>query len=143
MKTVEQLTQVFYDNFVAYFRSHMAHVNVTGRNFSEDHELLGDIYADLQGQIDIIGELIRSTGAFVPDSIQEVAQGSSVLPLPCVGDADSLLMDVRADLEQLKSCYTELIHIADEEDLLEISNYAQDRVLALEKFIWMLDSTLS
>ena len=143
MSTETQLLQVFNDNFVAYFRSHIAHLNVTGRNFSEDHELLGDIYADLQGQIDIIGELIRSTGAFVPDSIQEVAQGSSVLPLPCVGDADSLLMDVRADLEQLKSCYTELIHIADEEDLLEISNYAQDRVLALEKFIWMLDSTLS
>ena len=59
------------------------------------------------------------------------------------GSADTLLADVQADLEQLKGCYEDLIHIADEEDLLHISNYAQDRVLALSKFIWMLSSTLS
>ena len=142
MNTVQQLTEVFSDNFVAYFRSHIAHLNVTGRNFSEDHELLGDIYADLQGQIDIIGELIRSLNEFVPESIEQVAQGSSVLPLPIMGSADTLLADVQADLEQLKGCYEDLIHIADEEDLLHISNYAQDRVLALSKFIWMLTATL-
>ena len=143
MSTIQQLTEVFNDNFVAYFRSHIAHLNVRGRNFYSDHKLLGKIYEDLQGQIDVIGELIRSMGELAPDSIQEVAGGSSVLPLPVTGDADQLLTDVRNDLLQLKTCYTELIHIADEEDLLEISNYAQDRVLALEKFVWMIDSTLS
>lgn len=143
MSTIQQLTEVFNDNFVAYFRSHIAHLNVRGRNFYSDHKLLGKIYEDLQGQIDVIGELIRSMGELAPDSIQEVAGGSSVLPLPVTGDADQLLTDVRNDLLQLKICYTELIHIADEEDLLEISNYAQDRVLALEKFVWMIDSTLS
>ena len=50
--TVEQLTEVFNDNFVAYYRSHVAHINIIGRNFASDHALLNGIYDDLQDQID-------------------------------------------------------------------------------------------
>lgn len=143
MTTVEQLTQVFYDNFIAYFRSHMAHVNVTGRNFSEDHELLGGVYEDLQGQIDMIAELIRSLDEFAPNSLDEVMANSTIMPSPIFGSADELLGEVLADLEQLKGCYEDLMSVADNEGHLEISNYAQDRVLALAKQIWMFKSTLS
>lgn len=142
MTTQEQLKQVFNDNFVAYFRSHVAHVNVTGRNFHSDHELLGGIYEELQGQIDTIAELLRSLDEFMPTSIGEVVSGSEILDMACEGTADRLLEEVRSDLEQLKICYEELIRIADNEGYLEISNYAQDRVLSLSKHLWMLNSTL-
>ena len=36
----------------------------------------------------------------------------------------------------------ELIEIASDEDLEEISNYAQDQALDIEKSLWMLNSTL-
>lgn len=143
MTTTEQLKQVFSDNFVAYFRSHVAHVNIQGRNFYNDHKLLGKIYEDLQGQIDLIAELIRSLNEFMPTSIGEVVAGSEILDMECAGTADQLLMDVQSDLMQLRNAHQTLITVADEEGLLEISNYAQDRVLALNKFLWMLDSTLS
>lgn len=143
MNTVEQLTQVFSDNFVAYFRSHMAHVNVIGRNFEADHALLGGVYEDLQGQIDMIAELIRSLDEFAPDNIDSVIGQSNVLPSTIAGSADDLIGDVLADLETLKSSYEDLIHTADEEDLLHISNYAQDRVLVLSKAIWQFKSTLA
>ena len=142
MTTQEQLQQVFADNFVAYFRSHVAHANTQGRNFYSDHKLLGKVYADLQDQIDTTAELLRTLEEFMPTSLDEVLGTTTITQMPCIGDADTLLEDVRADLEQLKGCHEELIKIADEEGLLEISNYAQDRVLALAKFIWMLDSTL-
>lgn len=143
MTTVEQLSQVFNDNFVAYFRSHIAHVNVTGRNFSEDHELLGGVYEELQGQIDIIAELIRSLDEFVVDNIDDVIIGSNIAPTAISGTADELLSEVQYNLEELKGSYEDLIRIADEEGHLEISNYAQDRVLSLAKHIWMFRSTLS
>lgn len=143
MTTIEQLTQVFKDNFVAYFRSHVAHVNIVGRNFEADHALLGGIYEDLQDQIDHIGELLRSLDAMMPDNIGEVVEGSHVMDLPMAGSADQLLQDVMTDLEELKGCYEELIAVADADGHLEISNYAQDRVLKLAKYIWMLRSTLS
>ena len=143
MTTQDQLTKVFNDNFVAYFRSHVAHVNVVGRNFTSDHKLLGKVYEDLQSQIDALAELLRSMDAMMPDNIGEVVENSSVMDLPIAGDADQLLMDVMSDLEELKMCHEELMIVATAEGHEEIANYAQDRILALAKFIWMLRSTLS
>jgi DNA-binding ferritin-like protein len=47
-----------------------------------------------------------------------------------------------SDLETLKGCYEELITVAEADGHKEIANYAQDRVLAIAKQIWMLKSTL-
>ena len=142
MNTVTQLKEVFSDNFVAYFRSHIAHLNVVGRNFQSDHALLNTIYDDLQDQIDVIGELIRSLDEYVTDDISDVISNSSVLPFAMSGSSDEMLAEVMSDLEQLKYCYAELMEIAEEEEHDEIANYAQDRILTLAKFIWMLRSTL-
>lgn len=143
MNTAEQLTQVFNDNFVAYFRSHMAHINIVGRNFQSDHALLGGIYEDLQDQIDMIGELLRSIGEFAPCCIADVVEGSHIGDDMVEGSADDMLMSVRDNLDHLKDCYEELMAIANSEGHEPIGNYAQDRILALAKHIWMLDSTLS
>jgi DNA-binding ferritin-like protein len=46
------------------------------------------------------------------------------------------------DLEYLAKEHRELIAIATDAGEDQIANYAQDRVLALEKHIWMYRSTL-
>ena len=142
MDTIEQLTQVFYDNFMAYFKSHVSHVNITGRNFVSDHELLNGIYDSLQDQIDMIGELLRSLDAFMPTSIKEITENSVINDEAVEGDSEELISGVLLDLEILKEAHQNLIRIANEEGYDEISNYAQDRVLALAKQIWMIKSTL-
>ncbi len=142
MTTAEQLTQVFNDNFVAYYRSHVAHVNIVGRNFHSDHELLGGIYEELQGQVDILAELLRSLKEFMPNDIHAVMMASTIMPDPIEGTSDELLEFVRDDLLQLKGCYEELMIVAEAEGHEEIANYAQERILALAKHVWMLDSTL-
>ena len=142
MTTTEQLTQVFNDNFVAYYRSHVAHVNITGRNFASDHELLGGIYESLQSQIDTIGELLRTLQEQMPASVDDVLQ-SSKLPIGSMeGSSTELLSAVYDDIELLKEDYEELIRISTREGHDEIANYAQDRVLALAKQCWMLRATL-
>lgn len=141
MSTQSQLQQVFANNFVAYYRSHVAHVNTQGRNFYSDHKLLGEIYEDLQAQIDTIAELLRTLGEFMPTSLDEVVGSSQISVADMLGKAEQLLSEVRADLEDLRASYEELIAEADAQGRLEISNYAQDRVLTLSKYIWMIDST--
>lgn len=143
MNTQDYLTQVFNDNFTAYFRSHVAHVNITGRNFASDHELLGGIYEDLQGQIDIIAELLRTLGEFMPNSLNEVLDKSHILSYPLEGNSEQLITDIKDDLTHLKECYIDLMTISENEGHKEIANYSQDRILALAKHIWMLESTLS
>jgi DNA-binding ferritin-like protein len=143
MTTAEQLTQIFKNNFVAYFRSHAAHVNITGRNFRSDHKLLGGVYERRQEQIDKIGEILRTQQEYMPCDIFELVQDSKIPTDAIEGSADKLLETVMMDLEHLLADFKELIVIADSEGLEEISNYGQDQALDLEKSIWMLRSTLS
>jgi DNA-binding ferritin-like protein len=142
MNTQEQLTQIFRDNFVTYFRSHMAHINITGRNFRSDHKLLEGVYTRRQDQIDRIGELLRSLDEYAPCDIQEVLDLSHIDTGELSGSADHLLTMVQEDLEHLLDEYKELISIADEEGIDEIANYAQDQALDIEKSLWMLRATM-
>jgi DNA-binding ferritin-like protein len=142
MTTAEQLTLVFNNNFVAYFRSHAAHVNITGRNFRSDHKLLQGVYERRQAEIDKIGEILRTMQEYMPCNIQDVIDASAIPTDSIEGSADALLEAVMMDLEHLLEDYKELITVASEENLEEISNYAQDQALDLEKSIWMLRSTL-
>jgi len=142
MTTAQQLTQIFNNNFVAYFRSHAAHVNITGRNFRSDHKLLQGVYERRQEQIDKIGEILRTMQEYMPCDIQEVIMNSSIPTDAIEGSADELLDLVMMDLETLLADYKELIVVASDEGLEEISNYGQDQALDLEKSIWMLRSTL-
>ena len=142
MTTQEQLQQVFADNFVAYYRTHVAHVNIQGRNFISDHKLLGKIYEDLQAQTDSIAELLRTLQEFMPASLDAVTSSSQINDSDVEGSADDLLALVRDDLAELKACHEELMEVAELDGHKEIANYAQDRILTLAKYIWMLDSTL-
>ena len=142
MTTEAQLIQVFNDNFVAYYRSHAAHVNITGRNFRSDHKLLEGVYERRQAQIDVIGELLRTLKEYMPCDLSEVIAESQISSDVLEGDADFLLECIKEDLEFLCNEYRELIVIAELEDESQIANYAQEQVLDLDKSIWMLDSTL-
>lgn len=142
MNTTDQLTQVFYDNFVAYYRSHAAHANVTGRNFRSDHKLLQGVYERRQAQIDVIGELLRTLQEFMPTDLTEIISNSELPTSPIEGTADELLQMVMDDLLQLCDCYKELNEVAEEDEHDEIANYAQEQILDLNKSIWMLRSVL-
>jgi DNA-binding ferritin-like protein len=143
MTTAEQLTQVFYDNFQGYFRSHAAHVNITGRNFRSDHKLLEGTYTRRQDQIDRIGELLRSLDEYMPCDMYTILDNTHLPTDPIEGSADELLQLVLDDMEHIRDCFIELEEIADEEQHEEIANYAQDQILDLNKTIWMLKATLS
>lgn len=142
MTTAESLQEVFYNNFTAYYRSHVAHVNITGRNFASDHKLLQKVYEDLQEQIDRLAELLRTIGEYMPCEIQFVLDQSTIGTGIFEGDSIELITGVRNDLDTLKDFYNDLMLTAEAEGHQEIANYAQDRILALAKHIWMLDATL-
>jgi DNA-binding ferritin-like protein len=141
-ETQQQLTQVFCDNFVTYYRSHVAHVNIMGRNFRSDHKLLQGVYERRQAEVDRIAELLRTLTVFMPHCLTDIMEGSVISDAPIEGDADELLELVKEDLELLKDSYESLRAVADEEGHAEISNYAQDQILDIAKSIWMLTSTL-
>ena len=136
------LEETFSANFVAYYRSHVAHVNIVGRNFASDHKLLQKIYEDLQGTIDSLAELLRTIGAKMPNDIATVLEISPFRDDPVEGDSDELLQLVLDDQDKLMDLYKELDQAANEAGDIDISNFAQGRVGDHAKFRWMLRSTL-
>ncbi len=140
--TEEALSQVFKDNFVAYYRSHVAHVNIVGRNFVSFHNLLGGIYEELQSQIDVIGELMRTLEAFMPSSLEYVVDHSHLSNEELSGTGMELLEAVYEDLEHLIDCYGHLNRCAIDDGHDEIANYAQERILSLKNIVGCLDQHL-
>lgn len=137
----KKLTELYCDVFVAYYTAHSCHLNITGRNFHSDHELLGDIYEDLQAQIDIIGEKIRTLGESAPETLSDILAGAE-LHEETAYDADSMLALVLAAQEHLLEQFRELFDIATAATDQDIANYAADRMGVAAKYIWQLKSTL-
>ena len=136
-----KLTEVFCDNFVAYYRAHSCHLNITGRNFTSDHKLLQKIYEDAQENIDVLGEFIRTLGEKAPETIFDILDCSE-LGEETADDADAMLQIVLEAQEYMMEAYRELFDIATEETDQDIANYAADRLGVHSKFRWMLKSTL-
>jgi DNA-binding ferritin-like protein len=140
----DALMKVFNTNFVAYYKSHAAHVNIVGRNFGSDHKLLQKVYEDLQAEIDALGELLRTIDAYFPCSLSTAIEGSDIADdlTPDFGDGLEYIQQVYDDLETLIEVYLDLEEACDSREYNHIQNYAQDRVRILKKHCWMLGATL-
>jgi DNA-binding ferritin-like protein len=142
MTTLDQLQRVFCDNFLTYYHSHVAHVNIVGRNFASDHRLLKHIYQARQEEIDNLAEIIRTLDGMMIDNLQGVIVDAGHEDAPVRGTADELLSHVEIMLQDLCEQFTILGEVASEEDLEHIENYAQEQIMAINKQLWMLRSTL-
>lgn len=136
------LAETFAGNFVAYYRAHVAHVNIQGRNFYQDHKLLQKIYEYFQDNIDTIAEKLRTVKATMPVDISTVVALSNVIDMPTRGDSIALLETVEESIEEMIDQYHELNDAAEAVNYIDISNFAQDQIGQLAKFRWMLSATL-
>jgi len=136
------LEETFAGNFVLYYRAHQAHVNIVGRNFASDHKLLKKVYEYLQGNIDILGEKLRTTRAKMPYSISFNLDTGPVRDIAYYGSSDELLEGVLDGVSVMIDQYHKLYLAAEDVEYIDISNFAQDQIAILAKYRWMLESTL-
>ena len=135
------LEETFAGNFVSYYRSHVAHVNIRARTFYQDHKLLQKIYEYFQDNIDTIAEKLRTIRADMPVDLSTVIASSPVMDMPTIGSADQLLEQVLETLEAMIDQYHELNDAAEAVNYIDISNFAQDQIGQLAKFRWMVEAT--
>lgn len=136
------LEETFAANFVSYYRSHVAHVNVRARTFYQDHKLLQKIYEYFQDNIDTLAEKLRTIRADMPVDLSTVTALSPIMDMPTTGSADQLLEQVLEALEAMIDQYHELYDAAEAVNYIDISNFAQDQIGLIAKFRWMIESTL-
>lgn len=145
MNLEKQILKTFSTTFVTYYKSHVSHWNTTGRSFFSDHKLLGKIYDDLFNSVDDLAEIIRTLSILMPTTLGDIIGDSQVLDQPIYddGDGDEYLAVIQSDLEELVRSYQDLETVSSDLGHNHIQNYCQDRVRVLEKFIWMIRSTLA
>ena len=134
--------ETFAANFIAYYQTHVAHVNIKSRSFYSDHKLLNKIYDHLQDQIDAIAERIRTLRGSMPDSLNTVLAISPIADSPVNGDSEDMLRMVHDLMETLIDQYHVLNDEAESVDYIDISNYCQDQIGILAKYRWQLEATL-
>ena len=79
------LEETFAANFVSYYRSHVAHVNLRARTFYQDHKLLQKVYEYFQDNIDTIAEKLRTIRAYMPTDLATVTTLSPIVDTPTTG----------------------------------------------------------
>jgi DNA-binding ferritin-like protein len=133
---------VFASNFVARYRSHVAHINIKGRNFYQDHKLLKKVYQYFEDQVDPLGEKLRTLGALVPSTINEVMELTQVNDFGIGGPSEIILASVVTDVILMIELYHELHKAAELVGYTDISNMADDNIGKLAKFKWQIEATL-
>ena len=136
------LEETFGGNFISYYRTHLAHVNIQGRSFYQDHKLLQKIYEYFQDNIDTIAEKLRTIRATMPPDLTTVTMLSPIADVPALGDSRELFEQVLEVLEAMIDQYHELNDAAEAVNYIDISNFAQDQIGQLAKFRWMIEATL-
>lgn len=136
------LEDTFSGNFVSYYRSHVAHVNIQGRNFYADHKLLQKVYEYFQDNIDVLAEKLRTVRAMMPADLTTVTTMSPVADAPATGNSEDLFEQVHESIVTMIDQYVALYEAAEEVNYIDISNFAQDQIAELAKFRWMIEATL-
>jgi DNA-binding ferritin-like protein len=137
------LERLLSDTVSFYFRAHGYHWNVKGQDFSQFHELFGEVYADTYGSIDPLAENILKLGYKAPFNLGEFmsmrsiqdSEGVAMTPQALTADlarANDVLID------ELKAAF-DVVEAANEQG---IADFLAGRIDSHMEWAWKLKSSL-
>lgn len=143
MDLIASIKVVLANTFVMYFKAHSYHWNVEGRNFAQDHEFFGGLYAELHAAIDPIAEEIRAIDSYAPFSLNELYTEKSIsedfgIPETPQHMYRNLLEANQLVTESLKV----LFKTAESANNQGLADFAAGRLDVHAKHGWMLKSIL-
>jgi starvation-inducible DNA-binding protein len=126
--------------FAFYTKAIGFHWNVKGPDFSEFHELFGEIYADAQGAVDPIAESILKLGYDSPATLSSMSSFSKIESMDNDNIDDPVLMsaDLLAANNILNDCILDSFRLASEANQQGIADLLAERDAAHKKWAWQL-----
>jgi starvation-inducible DNA-binding protein len=138
-----QLTQLYADNFVTYYKSHGYHFNVEGTTFAQDHALLEEIYDFLWAQHDMLGEQIRQMDKGVPCSLKEVLSMTDIVECDSPKKSSKEMFTwLNEDFDELIKNAQELYDDADMQSYGGLATLIGDYIRDLSKLNWKVKATV-
>jgi starvation-inducible DNA-binding protein len=137
---IQEMKVSLASTFAFYLKAHGFHWNVTGANFPQYHEFLGDLWEESFGAVDPLAEHLRTLEAYAPASLSRYTELSIVSDELNIPAAMSMMSKLLADNSKLIEQLTKTQALAETEKKMGLANFLQDRIDAHEKHGWMLRS---
>ncbi len=140
---ITQLTELYANNFVTYYKSHGYHFNVEGPMFAQDHALLEEIYDFLWAQHDMLGEQIRQMDKGVPCSLKEVLGMTEIVECDSAKKPSKEMFTwLNEDFDCLIEYAQQLYDDADMQSYGGLATLIGDYIKDLSKLNWKVKATI-
>lgn len=137
---INRMNRLLADSYQIYLKAHFFHWNVTGPDFPEYHQFLGNFYEEIYGSIDPIAEFIRTLDGTPHNSPSMIKQNSTVVETNEVRSASEMMEELLFDTGVAVKDIMQAMEMADKFNEVGLSNYLQERHAAFKKHAWMLRS---
>lgn len=144
---MEELTAALHialaNTFVMYFKAHSYHWNVEGRQFSQDHSFLDDLYNDLHDAVDPLSERIRVIGQYSPHSLKDLLESSTIeedKDKPY--STEAMFSNLLSANDKVVDSLNKVFELATKNNKQGIANFVADRLDTHAKHAWFLKSLL-
>ena len=139
---VDNMKVLLASSFSLYLKAANFHWNTEGPNFPQNHEFLGDFYADIYGTVDSIAEYIRALDSYAPGSFTRFQELTIIEDCMEQLAPTEQFTELLADSNTLLGYLNDTFALATAENQQGIANFLAERVDAMQKHNWMLRSTL-
>lgn len=140
---IQQLKVVQASVFSFYLKAHNYHWNVTGPDFAQYHQYLGDLYEEVFDSVDGWAENIRKQNAIAPGSLTRFQELSVVKDEFVVPTCMEMMARLYADNAKLLGEMYKLADMAEATKSRGLVNFVEGRIDIHEKHQWMLRSFIS
>lgn len=137
---IEFLRVALADTVAFKHKAQQYHWNIEGKDFPQYHGFLGDLYGEVDGAIDTLGELIRTLDAFAPYSLVRLVPLTTIAEGDIAPAASVMMMTLYQDNSKVLASLIKAYNEAERFSEFGVSNFLQDRIQAHKKHQWMLRS---
>ncbi len=139
---IQQMKVYLADNVALGMKAQQYHWNVEGASFPQYHDFLGDLYQEIDGVIDNIGEYIRTLDAYAPLGPRRIAELTSITDMEIAPNAMVMMRNLYNDNNMVINTIMEAFRLAERYSEVGLANFLQDRIAVHKKHQWMLRSIL-
>jgi starvation-inducible DNA-binding protein len=132
------------DAVTFYNRAHGFHWNVKGIEFSQFHELFGEIYADVYGSIDPIAENMLKMGVDAPYRLSDYIQNRTIQEIQTSPtDPIAMALNLMEANTQILNTLNMVFTSANNSNEQGVANFIAERIDSHQKWDWQLKASLT
>ena len=138
----DAIKRLLGDITTLYFKAHGAHWNVVGPDFSEYHELFGEIFEDVYSSIDPFAEIVRKLGAKAPASLMEICMNRNLTDQEVMNNALALLQDLIVANNYVLDELEDIFDNATKNNQQGIANFTAERIDKHQYWRWQMNASI-